>query len=144
MSDKTVPSPTVTPTVTLPNAGFSEEERKVALLLVEGNTRGDILRKLELTAVEVSRHEKAIREKILQMGDPDPVVADVIEKYELTRRESEILRLLLRGKTNPEIAADLFISVSTARFHVHNLLEKLNVESRHQLAEWAAKAATGN
>jgi LuxR family maltose regulon positive regulatory protein len=53
----------------------------------------------------------------------------------LTRREREVLRLLLRGATNQEIAGELVISVATAKKHVSNLLGKLGVKSRsHAIA----------
>lgn len=50
--------------------------------------------------------------------------------YDLTSREREVLELLVGGKTNPEIAAALTISTATARFHVSNILSKLEVSSR--------------
>jgi LuxR family maltose regulon positive regulatory protein len=53
----------------------------------------------------------------------------------LTRREREVLRLLIRGATNQEIAGELVISVATAKKHVSNLLGKLGVKSRsHAIA----------
>ena len=48
----------------------------------------------------------------------------------LTRRELDVLRLLVRGQTNLEIAADLVISQATVKFHVTNLLRKLHVRNR--------------
>jgi non-specific serine/threonine protein kinase len=48
----------------------------------------------------------------------------------LTPRETEVARLLVEGKTNPEIAADLFISERTVQSHVANIMTKLGVNSR--------------
>jgi len=48
----------------------------------------------------------------------------------LTERESEILRLLAAGLSNREIAQRLFISPGTAKAHIHNISEKLNVTGR--------------
>ena len=48
----------------------------------------------------------------------------------LTDREAEILHLLAAGMSNRQIAETLFISVSTAKVHVHNISEKLNATSR--------------
>jgi two-component system, NarL family, nitrate/nitrite response regulator NarL len=53
---------------------------------------------------------------------------------ELTRREREVLRLIDDGLSNKMIARSLGIEVSTVKNHVHNLLEKLQVESRMQAA----------
>ena len=45
-------------------------------------------------------------------------------------REQEILKLLAEGLTNPQIAEKLSLSVSTVKFYVSSILEKLNVETR--------------
>jgi DNA-binding NarL/FixJ family response regulator len=50
--------------------------------------------------------------------------------YGLTRREMEILRCMVEGKTNPEIAAALTVSLATVKFHTSNILRKLGVTSR--------------
>lgn len=52
----------------------------------------------------------------------------------LSAREKEVLKLIIMGKSNTEIAEDLFISVHTAKSHVSSILEKFNVEDRVQLA----------
>jgi DNA-binding NarL/FixJ family response regulator len=52
----------------------------------------------------------------------------------LTARESEVLRLVAAGRSNPEIAAELFISAKTASVHVSNILAKLGVGSRGEAA----------
>jgi two-component system nitrate/nitrite response regulator NarL len=57
----------------------------------------------------------------------------------LTRRELQILHLLDEGLSNKEIAERLFIEVATVKNHVHNILEKLNVQRR---GEAAARART--
>jgi LuxR family maltose regulon positive regulatory protein len=50
----------------------------------------------------------------------------------LSEQELRVLGLLVEGKTNREIAADLVISVGTAKWHVHNVLQKLGVRNRSQ------------
>lgn len=45
----------------------------------------------------------------------------------LTRREQEILALIAAGKTNQEIAEQLYIAIGTVRVHVHAILQKLEV-----------------
>src|ERR671914_280162 len=52
----------------------------------------------------------------------------------LTGRETEVLKLLARGKADKQIARELFIGESTVKSHVHSILSKLNVRSRTQAA----------
>ncbi|HEX9012198.1 MAG TPA: helix-turn-helix transcriptional regulator [Anaerolineaceae bacterium] len=54
----------------------------------------------------------------------------------LTAREQEIAALIARGRSNREIAAELFISEKTAERHVANILAKLGFSSRVQVAAW--------
>ena len=51
----------------------------------------------------------------------------------LTSQEQNIFKAICAGKTNKEIAAGLFISVSTVKTHINNLYKKLNVKSREEL-----------
>ena len=62
---------------------------------------------------------------------------------ELTEREEEILVLVARGKSNQEIAAQLFVSVKTVRNHVSNILLKLQVADRAQAVIRARDAGIG-
>ena len=50
----------------------------------------------------------------------------------LTHREREVLQLLVKGKTDAEIAAALCLGASTVNTHVHHVLAKLNVKNRTQ------------
>lgn len=50
--------------------------------------------------------------------------------HDLTEREKEILALLVEGLNNPDIAERLFVSRSTVKFHVSNVLSKLGADSR--------------
>lgn len=52
----------------------------------------------------------------------------------LTTRERDVLRLLAQGKTNREIATELFVSVGTVKIHVEHIISKLGVSDRTQAA----------
>ncbi|MBN8192232.1 response regulator transcription factor [Bacillus sp. NTK074B] len=58
---------------------------------------------------------------------------------ELTNRELEILLLMTQGKTNQEIADELFIALKTVKTHVSNILSKLDVQDRTQAVIYAFK-----
>ncbi|MFS0820458.1 response regulator [Bacillus sp. 1P02SD] len=58
---------------------------------------------------------------------------------ELTNREMEILLLIADGKTNQEIADELFIALKTVKVHVSNILSKLEVQDRTQAVIYAFK-----
>jgi DNA-binding NarL/FixJ family response regulator len=68
---------------------------------------------------------------------PEDVEA-TLGKYELTPRELEVLRLVLRGRSNKEIENALFISLSTVKAHIGSVYRKLGVNSRLQLINFIA------
>jgi DNA-binding NarL/FixJ family response regulator len=73
--------------------------------------------------------------------DDDPGAAgtgpEQQDRLGLTAREFEVLRLVAAGRSNREIAAELFISAKTASVHVSNILGKLGVASRGEAAATA-------
>jgi DNA-binding CsgD family transcriptional regulator/tetratricopeptide (TPR) repeat protein len=68
---------------------------------------------------------------------PAAVEEGALDKYGLTPREVEVLSGLSAGRTNQEIADELFISVKTASVHVSNILRKLDVGGRQEAARVA-------
>ncbi len=73
----------------------------------------------------------------LNVGTPQPHAASL--PGGLTKREAEVLQLVARGLSNREIADELYISERTAEHHVSNILSKLNLTSRAQLAAFAVQ-----
>jgi DNA-binding NarL/FixJ family response regulator len=55
----------------------------------------------------------------------------------LSEREIDVVRAIARGRTNAEIAADLFISLSTVKSHLTSIQNKLGVRNRVEIAAWA-------
>jgi DNA-binding NarL/FixJ family response regulator len=56
----------------------------------------------------------------------------------LSNREQEVMRLIARGYTYKEVAAELFISIKTVETHVSSVLRKLQLSNRTELTRWAA------
>jgi DNA-binding NarL/FixJ family response regulator len=68
-------------------------------------------------------------------AEPASQVAQPIEP--LTDREEQILAAVARGRTNGEIAAELFITLSTVKTHITSLMTKLGARNRVEIAIWA-------
>lgn len=76
------------------------------------------------------------------------LVVDVRKKQnkpvltELSKQETLVRNLILQGKSNKEIATELFISLSTVKSHITNIYNKLNVANRRELLENSTGAST--
>ena len=75
---------------------------------------------------------------LIQDGDEEQIGKD------LTTREREVLGLLCKGMTNPEIANQLSISRSTVKAHVSNILAKLSVTNRSEAIALAIEKKLGD
>ena len=62
--------------------------------------------------------------------DLDAMVSDFESKYAFTPRECEVFHLMIEGMSNLEIATELYVSESTVKFHVRNILKKTGCENR--------------
>lgn len=65
--------------------------------------------------------------------------AEALPHHDLTEREMEVLKLIAEGRSNQEVADELYIGIKTVKFHVTNILAKLGVEDRTQAAIYALK-----
>jgi DNA-binding CsgD family transcriptional regulator len=63
----------------------------------------------------------------------DDLTEDFISRYGITGREGEIIRKVIQGKSNADIAGELFISLATVKTHLHNIYQKIGVDSRYDL-----------
>ena len=87
------------------------------------------------------RVETVVVEKEVYVTRNENFVLDtlLVSQLELSKRELEILSLLAQGYSNQEIAAKLFVSLSTVKTHIQNLFEKLDVKRRIQAVEKAKR-----
>lgn len=85
--------------------------------------------------------ETVVVEKEVYIAKNENFVLDtsLVSQLELSKRELEILNLLAQGHSNQEIAAKLFVSLSTVKTHNQNLFEKLDVKRRIQAVEKAKR-----
>jgi DNA-binding NarL/FixJ family response regulator len=117
-------------------------------------TRLELARALSTTqpevAVDTARHARTELEALGALRDADAAAALMRSlgakgragpraRELLTRRETEVLRLLAEGLTNREIAEALFISPKTAEHHTSRVYAKLGVSSRAEAAAYAAR-----
>lgn len=63
----------------------------------------------------------------------DEISAEFLSKYGITERERELIQKVMQGKSNADIARELFISLPTVKTHLHNIYQKLGVDSRYDL-----------
>jgi DNA-binding NarL/FixJ family response regulator len=66
-----------------------------------------------------------------------PPAAPAPPREALTERELDVVRLVARGRTNEEIAAELFVSLSTVKTHLGSVQRKLGARNRTETAIWA-------
>ncbi|MBI2328414.1 MAG: response regulator transcription factor, partial [Chloroflexi bacterium] len=62
-----------------------------------------------------------------------------VQYQSLTARETEVLRLVAAGQGNREIAAELFITESTVKYHLRKILDKLHLKNRAQVIAYVAR-----
>src|SRR5689334_19742647 len=80
---------------------------------------------------------RAVIEELVRRPAPPAAVESPPALAELTTREREVLDLLARGLSNPEICGRLVISEATAKTHVARILQKLGVRDRVQVVIYA-------
>jgi DNA-binding NarL/FixJ family response regulator len=95
--------------------------------LLKGSDADELMSAIRSVYAGKSRIPAAVAEKLAErMGGPA-----------LTAREIEVLKRIVAGRSNKEIAADLFISEATVKTHINSLLSKLGVTDRTQAATTA-------
>jgi len=110
-------------------AGYLPQEASLEELLnsIRAVAAGEVLCSPKVTALLVSRIAEASRERELRRVQGLP---------NLTRRELEIIALVEEGLSNKEIAVRLEIEIPTVKTHIHNILEKLQLDGRREAAQY--------
>ncbi|HEY2916424.1 MAG TPA: response regulator transcription factor [Candidatus Limnocylindrales bacterium] len=99
----------------------------------------DLVAALEGVGRGESLLDPAVTEKVLDRIRRIATGADTNELSALTSQEQKILMLVAEGKTNKEIATEVFLSDKTVKNYVSSILSKLNLERRAQAAAFVAK-----
>lgn len=68
-----------------------------------------------------------------QKKNQEDMFSDFLERYQISHREAEVLRIVLEGLSNSEISAKLFISENTVKFHMRNILKKTGCTKRSEV-----------
>ena len=102
--------------------------------LVKDALVDDLINTIRATHQGITTLSPEVTQLILSSPSPDTQ-----QDFGLTAREYEVLQLMAEGRNNGQIAKALDISIATVRFHVVNLLQKMNVETRSEALVLAAK-----
>jgi NarL family two-component system response regulator LiaR len=86
-----------------------------------------------------ARLHPEIMQRLMEQVARQPTPRSGPQVDELTDRERDVVRLVAQGRSNHEIAEELVISEKTVKTHVSNILSKLHLEDRTQLAIYAIK-----
>jgi DNA-binding NarL/FixJ family response regulator len=103
----------------------------------------DLVTALESVGRGDSLLDPAVTEKVLQRVRVAASGGVADELAELTAQERKILLLVAEGKTNKEIASEVFLSDKTVKNYVSSILSKLNLQRRTQAAAFVAKHHLG-
>ena len=104
----------------------------------------DLVAALEAVGRGESLLDPAVTERVLERVRRIATGAVDDELGVLTPQERKILMLVAEGKTNKEIAADVFLSDKTVKNYVSSILSKLNLQRRAQAAAFVAKRHSGS
>jgi two-component system response regulator DevR len=99
----------------------------------------DLVSALESVGRGESLLDPAVTEKVLDRVRRIATGTYTDEMAQLTQQEQKILLLVAEGKTNKEIASDVFLSDKTVKNYVSSILSKLNLERRAQAAAFVAR-----
>ena len=113
----------------------------VAVYFVQRNKK--LKAEAEAQELQIEALEKRFMELNISPTGDDTSIDKLNEKIHtpLTEREFEVLSLSFKGKTNSEIAEEVFLSISTVKFHLRNVYGKLGVNNRKEALDYVVKSS---
>lgn len=102
--------------------------------LLKDTSREDLVKAIRGTMSGQTFIDPSIAGKLFPVISQNPQPIPSSEGIVLTGRESDILQLLVKGRSNPQIASELFLATGTVRNYVSSLFQKLKVADRTQAA----------
>jgi DNA-binding NarL/FixJ family response regulator len=111
--------------------------------LTKDADRKDIANALHAAANGLSVLDPRVRGTLLNASAPRPATESAALPDGLTQREAEILRLIAKGLTNPEIAARLFLSSHTIKTHINRIFAKTGSRDRVAAIRYAQRNGLG-
>jgi len=100
--------------------------------LLKTSPADELVRAVRIVAAGDSLLSPSITRRLVEEFARRPVASEPSGLDELTPRELDVLRLMARGHSNAEIAAELFVEPSTVKSHVASILAKLDLRDRAQ------------
>ena len=82
---------------------------------------------------------RILKEFARQGGENEPIEQAVEKQKALTARQKEVLTLVAQGLTYKEVGAQLFLSEPTIKYHMREIIERLHLENRQQVIEYARR-----
>ena len=124
------------------NPDYFRQMMRRTIVVAEGS--GSTFTQMGFRTLDATSSEQDIVRAMLQMhhmghphGHQHPTVINTDDSNELSQREREVLKLMIKGRINKEIADELHISLSTVIFHRNNICDKLNTRSVGRLTIYA-------
>lgn len=112
--------------------------------LLKDVTPDELIEAIRATYRGEARLHPDITRKLMARVVHPPSDSNQIRSESLTKRELQVVRLVTKGFSNHEIAEELVISEKTVKTHISNILGKLHLEDRTQLAIYALRHAMFN
>lgn len=111
--------------------------------IMKDTTSKNLINAIETVSTHSAWIDSAIARVVLssiqENEDSSKNINEANKKYGLTKKELEVLSLIVDGLSNKEISQKLVVSISTTKAHVHNILQKLYLPNRSKVAVMALK-----